>query len=277
MYQQTVDITHNGNALKVNMNYREASQDLLLFLHGIGCSKKSFSEAWSNPDIKNYSLLAIDFVGFGDTSGYDGFSYSMEEQAEVCEKVLKGFVDNHRLHIIAHSMGGAIGLLFSDDILNAAASFVSVEGNLIKEDCFLTRTSRDSLFDLFETKIFPNFTTKEIYLSDEELKDDQKELITIIRKYQRNFSLDQTSPHAFHKSSNSLVDYSDDGKLLETFKALTCKKAYFYGDKNATMPVLKELQQGDSIQKQSISNSGHFVMNDNPDEFYLRLLGFLPR
>lgn len=37
------------------------------------------------------------------------FSYKMEDQASVCAEVVKK-ISSEKVHIIAHSMGGAIGL-----------------------------------------------------------------------------------------------------------------------------------------------------------------------
>ena len=48
--------------------------------------------------------------------------------------------------------------------------------------------------------------------------------------------------------------------------------SYFYGQENAGMAVLDRL---DGIEKVMIGNSGHFFMNDNPDEFYPGLRTFL--
>jgi len=51
-----------------------------------------------------------------------------------------------------------------------------------------------------------------------------------------------------------------------------CKKSYFYGEKNADSVALHRLN---SIEKIMIGSSGHFMMKDNPDEFYTRLSRFL--
>ncbi len=86
------------------------------------------------------------------------------------------------------------------------------------------------------------------------------------------FFPDSALPLGFYKSAESLVRWSDSGELIFRFKNLPCRKSYFYGEKNSDMVVLHRLN---SIEKVMIGSSGHFMMNDNPDEFYSRLRTFL--
>ena len=88
----------------ISTRYRAESKDLLVFLHGLGCSKKNFDEAWNCLAFQKFSLLSFDFIGFGDSVKPDGFSYKMESQAAVCSDILRRFPDAD-LHVIAHSMG----------------------------------------------------------------------------------------------------------------------------------------------------------------------------
>ncbi len=48
--------------------------------------------------------------------------------------------------------------------------------------------------------------------------------------------------------------------------------AYFYGEKNADTVALLRLN---SIKRIMIGSSGHFIMNDNSEEFYTQLGRFL--
>jgi len=71
-----------------------------LILFESRCTKKSF-------EFNDFSLLAIDLIGFGDSSKPQNFSYTMENQAEICKLVLDEIKAN-KVHIVSHSMGGAI-------------------------------------------------------------------------------------------------------------------------------------------------------------------------
>ncbi len=75
-----------------------------------------------------------------------------------------------------------------------------------------------------------------------------------------------------YQSARSLSEWSTNGKLLEIFLNLTCRKIYVHGDANASMPAIKHLK---SIPRISIPGCGHFPMNDNSDFFYRSLEAFL--
>ena len=227
---------------------------MLLLLHGLGCSKESFRDIWFRDEFSDYSIMSLDFLGFGDSSKSDKFSYKMEDQASVCAKVVNE-ISSKKVHIIAHSMGGAIGLLLPASLLNSALTFANLEGNLISEDCgIVSRKTISVSFQKFEKEGLPN------------LKDLSKSL------GEGRLFLDSALPLGFYKSAESLVRWSDNGELISRFKNLPCRKSYFYGEKNSDMVVLHRLN---SIEKVMIGSSGHFMMNDNPDEFYSRLRTFL--
>ncbi|GAI59893.1 unnamed protein product, partial [marine sediment metagenome] len=123
--EKTIKIKVAGIAYDISVKYRSESEDLIIFLHGLGCSKDSFEDAWNHNDLTQQSLLSFDLLGFGRSEKPDEFTYSLEDHARVCEATIRSFPED-RLHIVAHSMGGAIGLLLSDDILNTVISFVNV-------------------------------------------------------------------------------------------------------------------------------------------------------
>jgi pimeloyl-ACP methyl ester carboxylesterase len=240
--------------LEIAADVREAGSHLLFFVHGLGCSRKTFYHFWNRTDFGSYSVLSPDLAGFGGSAKPEGFSYTMEAQALVCSEILTK-LSYRNIHIIAHSMGCAVALLLPDDILNRIKSFTNVEGNLTGTDCGIASRKIISVPQaLFESDIFP------------ELRD---QFINLEEGYA---AIGLTSADALYKSARSLVAWSDSGKLLKLFLELPCRKAYFYGDKNAEHPSLTSV--GD-IQKVKIRHSGHFPMIDNPEVFYGELYKFI--
>ncbi|MBU0991488.1 MAG: alpha/beta hydrolase [Proteobacteria bacterium] len=234
----------------IAFRFRHVSKDLIVFLHGLGCSMKSFDMAFDAKMLDGFSILSLDFLGFGKSSRADHLSYSLESHAEGIEHLLAIYPD-YRRHIVAHSMGGAIGLLLSENVLKSITTFINIEGNLIRDDCgLISRESSRVSFETFATNLYKK-TRNPIWNTDYRL-----------------FSLESASPLAFYKSAKSLVSWSDSGKLLKKFQNLKCRKAYVYGAKNSNARVLKKL---DGIQTLGISGSGHFAMNDNAPEFYEKI------
>lgn len=226
----------------------------MLLLHGLGCSKESFRDIWFRDEFNDFSILSLDLLGFGDSSKPLKFLYKMEDHASVCAKVVNA-IPSKKIHIVAHSMGGAVGLLLPVSVLNSALTFANLEGNLSKEDCgIVSQRTVNVSFQKFESEVLPEF----------------KELSKSFGK--GRFSLDSALPLGFYKSAESLVRWSNSGELISRFKNLCCRKSYFYGEKNADTVALHRLN---SIEKIMIGRSGHFLMNDNPEAFYSHLGRFL--
>jgi len=246
-------IDFEGELLEVASAVREADDDLLFFIHGLGCSKDSFRSFWKRPDFVHNSALAIDLPGFGDSSKPDRFSYTMQDQAHVCTEILTLYSDK-RLHLVTHSMGCAVALLLPDEILNTVSTFACIEGNLIGADCgVVSRRVISVPPDIFE-------------------RDELPELKNLLNLGEGYYAMGSTSANAMYKSAESLVAWSDGNLLLKKYLVLPCRKAYFYGSQNASHPTLRFLQD---IPKMEIGNSGHFPMTDNPKDFYTELHDFI--
>lgn len=250
-----IDIFVDKIRYHIAVKHRTASRDLVVFIHGLGCSQDSFEDVWSHEDFAGISILTFDLLGFGKSDQPPYFSYSMEDHARVCEAVIHEF-SSSRIHLVAHSMGGAIGLMLSDQTLDSIVSFANLEGNLVSRDCnIISKKSIGVPYGDFCKGLFLQLKAH------------------AAGKQTRGFTMETASPLAFYKSSESLVAWSDGGHLLQRFQSLNCRKAYFYGDRNSHMDVLTSLGE---IEKIAISKSGHFLMNDNPAEFYTKLRNFLP-
>lgn len=245
----TIDGIEISFIIKETANAAEA----VLFIHGLACSCESFISVFDFNYFKDKTLLLIDLPGYGDSFKPDNFSYTMEDQAEILIKVLAK-LPKLNLHIVAHSMGGAIGLLMNrKKQLPQMLSFVNIEGNLIGDDCgALSRGVTLLPYNEYEKKMFN--AQKIAFRNDKQLR------------------FNKTTPLAVYKSSSSLVKWSDSGELLNIFNSLDCRKCYFYGEENKDIPVIKELG---FVKKYMVANSGHAMMTENPAEFYKLLNNFI--
>lgn len=250
MENKFLEVEHNKELYKISSIYRRGGDEMVLFIHGLGCSKDSFRDVYSFDGLKKFSILSIDLLGFGD-SDRKNFSYKMEDHASVLAKILKLF-SFKKLHVVAHSMGGAVGLLLMKHTYFPFASFANLEGNLIPDDCgTISRKAATLSYDRF-------------------LKDLMPALLKT--KFDDRFFIHRSDPQGFYKSAVSLVNWSDSGKLIKIFRNLNCLKAFFYGSHNKDMEILKHLTDVRSVE---IDNSGHFMMNDNSMDFYTKLRQFI--
>ena len=243
--------------IEISYEFRKGTAESIMFIHGLGCTRDSFKDVWKSPGFERYTILTFDLVGFGDSSKPKAFSYSMEDHAEICKLIIEKLCLD-KIHLVGHSMGGAIGLLLIDKDPSRILSFINLEGNLIGEDCSFSREAVRYSLGEFEESIFTDF----------------KSAITGTKEFNRQYYkwLSESDPYAFYRSSESLVKWSDSRELLKRFTDLKIKKWYVFGEANKNLPVLKML---DDVPKIEIAHAGHFMMIDNREEFYRELFNLL--
>jgi len=241
----------NDRSYDISYIHKQRSEELILFFHGIACTKNTFRYLYDDPLFKDYSLLFYDMVGHGDSSKPDDFSYTMEDQALICQQLIDQF-PHQRLHLVAHSMGSAVALLLHQETLGQISSLANLEGNLIGEDCYFTRRIIQNSFEDYKEVVF----------------DKQK------KKFVNNilFEYNRTTPVAIYKTAESLVYWSDTNELLNRFYDLQCPRAYFIGEQNNDLVVLTRLKD---IPVQRIPDSGHAMMIEKPKEFNQILYRFI--
>lgn len=211
----------------------------VLFLHGLGCSGASFTEAfegdWFDPAL---TLLAPDLPGHGDSPRAPGYSYGLGLQAnaviEFLEKRSAG-----DLVVIAHSMGNIVGLEIARALPRLVA-YYCLEGNLVASDCQISKRIAG-----YEERAF------------------RDRFYAMARQGLRCPGCGEADadPVALYRSAVSLVQHCAQDQPLNQFLELPVPKAYLYGSRNAAMPVLSHLAQVPLLE---VPEAGHFLMNDAP-------------
>jgi pimeloyl-ACP methyl ester carboxylesterase len=255
-----LEIKYEHGWLNISYCYEEKGEETLFFTHGLGCCKDSFGGVWKAQGYHGYSIFTFDLPGFGDSSKPTSFSYDMKDYAGVVDRIIKA-LNLKNLHLIGHSMGGAIALFYLDAASNNALSFINLEGNLCSQDCTLSRQAANVPGKEFESSIFDQIK-EEMRTSEHKGLRDYHECLL------------KSSPYAFYQSSCSLVKYSDSGILLKRFLRLPVKSYYVFGGKNKDREIIKTLNEH-NLNLASVPESGHFMMNDNPKAFYTILLSLL--
>lgn len=250
MTSEMRQVQYAGKEFSAATKYSRVSGNWLIFLHGLGCAKECFDQAFDTELATQYSILTLDFVGFGASDKPDEFSYTLEDQAKITEQVIGQF-NPRKIVLVAHSMGGTIGVLLARELPHLA-NFINVEGNLVSEDAgIISRRTAQQTESGFINEGF------NIFLSGLQASDEPS-----FRTWAHWY--EQSSRIAIYRSGGSLVRWSDSGQLLPLFNNLP-KKAYVYGDKADNDFLLKQLKDVDVLP---IPNSGHFMMLDNPESFY---------
>jgi pimeloyl-ACP methyl ester carboxylesterase len=251
LHETALPVQFGTQEIRLSSWFRDTDSELVLFVHGLGCSKRSWRDAWSRPEMRGKALLAVDLPGFGHTQEPRGFDYSLEHQAGVLKSLIDGFA-SRRIHLVAHSMGGTIGLLLPDRILARLAGLYLVEPRLMKSSCGIAAEASRTSFEQFTADVFPRFRRR--------ARGDE----TVA------FDLHHADPEAFYKCSCSLIRETAGQKMIRRFEAAPCRQVFIYGARNSH---LDELEIIDPHLTVAVQDAGHFVMHDNPDGFYKQLSG----
>lgn len=244
--------------LSISCTFKSAGQESIVFIHGFGASKGTFLEVFERKEFQSFTLLAMDLIGFGDSNKPDNFSYQMKDQARILRKMID-FLDLDCFHIVAHSMGGIIGIELSEMIPSRVLSFTNAEGNITVDDCTMSKRVEEMGEEHFAQKGFDQLKQA---IAQESKRTQDKSL----KDYLKMLSVATST--SLYKSSVSTVQESHYGDLLKRFSQLPFYKCYIYGEKNKNVFPAEELLRKQGIPLFYVSGSGHSMMKENPDEFY---------
>ncbi|MGD8387121.1 MAG: alpha/beta hydrolase [Desulfobacteraceae bacterium] len=236
---------------------RQGGSEALVFLHGLGGSRNSFDRGFELGLPAGFTLASVDFPGFGESPPIQGFSYAMEDLAELTAQWVER-LDADRIHLVGHSMGGVVGLFLGERLGRRLGSFINLEGNLGQEDGFFSRRIASIPIDAFERHGIALFRKMLRTLVD-------RDPSTGMRGYMRD--LERADPRALHRSASALVRESRHGDLRARFVSLPAPKAYLSGERSQDSGKTAFLE-GVGIPCPVVPESGHFMMDDRPDLFW---------
>jgi pimeloyl-ACP methyl ester carboxylesterase len=234
------------------------SHQCLLFLHGLQSRKEIFCELRTRLQ-KSFPIaqLAVDFVGFGESSKPESFDYDLTKH----ERIISGLLNSLNIttvHVIGHSLGGMIGTLMLETAPGVVQTLVNLEGNLCLEDCGESRRVSELPFDSF---------TKSYYPAMKEKLANPKESSATFR-YE---SLLRVPDYASYRTSQAIVAWSKSGHLLDVFSWSPRPKLLVCGKNSA----FKSRLNVDHSSLVEVPDSGHFMISDNPTATAVAISNFL--
>jgi pimeloyl-ACP methyl ester carboxylesterase len=250
-------IEHAGQPLPIAVKLRSGGDHLLLFMHGLGCAKECFDGAFAAPALQDFSICTFDFPGHGGSGWPVAWDYSLQVYADVVNAIIDRLALS-RVSMIAHSMGGAVGLIATQGRTDLDC-FIDVDGNLVSEDCGTSRATAEQPLDSY-------------------IRHGSREFLADLRQSgQPDLGAwaawcARARPEAVHGISGSLVEWSDTGKLLDLFTSLH-NKVYVYGTNERKHYLTPRLG---TVPVRRIPGAGHFPMLDDPATFYSLLAEYVP-
>jgi len=228
----------------------------IVFIHGFGSKKDYFRYAFDSPSLKGFHLLAVDLIGFGQSTGPDEFDYSMKDQAAIVIELLD-HLELQTFHLCGHSMGGLVVMEIAELEPQRALSLINLEGNLTLEDCFVSGLVAGSTLAEFEEK------------GRRDLENDFRE--EGFHEYADSFV--QASTVALYKSACHTVEESST-PLVERLSKIK-NVCYVYGDANKGVYPGEKLLHAAGVPVFYIEDAGHSMAVENPQQLYSVIRSFI--
>ncbi len=232
----------------------------ILLLHGLGSSKEDYVQIFNYNKLKVNNIIIPDLIGHGESSKPPNFSYSMDDQAKVLNRLLKRLSLKSNIVLVAHSMGGPIAVSLAELLSDRVVGLIYAEGNIDVGDCFFTKFVIDS----FSLEKWEEIGFKQ---SLAEFRKDPN-----FADFAVSFA--KAGAITIYKSSEDLVRVSIEDTLLDRLIQLSIPILAIFGAKNkGKFSSEKKLQSKFPIQY--IPEAGHGLMVDNPRIFFETIIDFL--
>ena len=178
--------------------------------------------------LTHYKLLCVDYVGVGDSDKpRSGFSYTIEEQADVFAKMIEKLRIS-KVHIIGVSYGGAIALNLAARFPERVGKIVSIEGNGINgnkhqkisygpiEDLLKFPVVGEVPIGVIRSGLTDQFAAKSVMGKawQQMSETERKEIIEIIS--QNNRTASRVSWYHISRSLKISRDFTEEVKTIAT-------------------------------------------------------------
>lgn len=251
-------------SMTISYTIRRVSSDNLpvVFVHGLGSAASDYAGAFKHPGLSDRILLAPDLIGCGNSEKPENFSYDLQTQAAVLATLLTR-LEFRQIDLVAHSMGGVVGILFTLANPERVRRLVVAEPNLILENARISQKICGYGTEEKFSQHFGEFINK--FLKPENPAS--------MRFYN---TLSRTTPVALFRSARSLLHYAQSS-LYQDFLNLPVPRNYLKGADSwqvAGDAMLEDFSRH-GIGYHVIPGAGHGMMGDNPKAFYQELLSIL--
>ena len=248
--------------ISYTINWLSSKKTPVLFIHGLGSASSDFADAFKRPELADRILIAPDLIGCGNSEKPESFTYDLRSQAAMLDSLLTR-LDFSQIDLVAHSMGGVVGILLANYYPKRISRLIVAEPNLVPENARISQSICG-----YETE--ENFKRNFNFFINKFKKPENP---SSLRFYN---TLSGTTPVALFRSACSLLDYANRD-LYQKFLNLKVPRHYLKGanswqeDGDAMLEDFTRAGIGYHV----IPDAGHGMMGDNPQAFYQVLLSIL--
>ncbi len=245
---KTHSLTIDGVELAISALTRKGTKPPILFLHGFGSTKEDYADIALHPALSEHGVLAYDAPGCGETHCNDLQRIDIPFLVKTALAMLQ-LEELDTFHLVGHSMGGLTSLMLADAHPKRVLSFCNIEGNIAPEDCFLSRQIVEHA-DPDPARFMEAFIDR--------ARQAPAYASALFSASLRHKVRADAVPSIF----SSMVELSDNAKLMDRFLGLPCPKMFMYGDQNGDLSYLAHIE-AQGVQLAEIPMCGHFPMYSN--------------
>lgn len=123
----------------------QRSKPMVLLIHGLGQAGWTDWQQVMPALSEHYFVLTFDLPGFGKSAA-SNVLYSPEQYARLCEEIRQRFAPGKKIHVIGHSLGGAVALQYAAQYARQIEKLVLVDvAGIVHRSVFMQHVMRASL------------------------------------------------------------------------------------------------------------------------------------
>lgn len=251
---EKVAIEIDGKRLSVAVRERTAGPRWIVALHGLQGNQSVYESLFTRDVFSEFSILTMDFVGFGDSDKPSDFEYTLQNQAKVVCAVLekKKIV---KLALVGHSFGAMVSTLLTQVLDGQLTDFANLEGNLTLKDCGESAKA----VGLNEQEFIADYEARKKRIATDGASGPT-----------RARALEKVPAHVFYSMAKSIVANASNPGFLETFECASARKLLVVG--GASKYTTRSPR---NTQVKTIEGATHFMLLEKPDETFTAVASFL--
>lgn len=232
----------------------------LLLLYGIfgNLNSPGITDAF-----RNVTVLTPDLIGYGEYRDARPEAISMDSQIEHIATWLR-HRETKPVHVIGHSIGGALAVMFAERYPELTASISSVEGNFTIEDAFWTAQLATKTIEEIDELVNGYRSDVSGWLVEAGVTpNDWNQSVA-------NEWLNYQPSRTLRAQAAAVVEATKDASYLETVRYLLDSGKPFHlvaGEKSRHNWHVPEWVESKATTNKEIPNAGHLMMLDNPKGF----------
>ena len=240
----------NLNGLNITYRYHKGEGVPVLLLHGWGGNLNSFRFLENYLVSKNYSVITLDFPGFGG-SDMPLETFELDDYYKIVSELIEK-ENIEKVNIVAHSFGGRVALLFAYNQPQKINKLVLVDSAGLKPKFSLRKKIK-----IWHYKFLKKLKEKGLI---------KRDLISYGSEDYK--AMPQNLKQVFTRIVNNHLDY--------TLPSITCPTLIVWGKDDDATPYYMAKKFNKKISDSAIINldGGHFAYLKNAEKFTLIIDNF---